>query len=55
MSARGRPDAAAEQATARGGSLLAGRYDLPFVPAALTNPSGAALTVIQLVIGSQGA
>jgi hypothetical protein len=46
MSARGRPDAAAE---------LAGRYDLPFLPAALTNPTGAAFTVIQLVIGSQGA
>jgi predicted enzyme related to lactoylglutathione lyase len=56
MSARGRPDAAAEKAAAGGGSLLAGRYDLPgFLPAVLSNPSGAAFTVSQLVIGSQGA
>jgi hypothetical protein len=56
MSARGRPDPAPEKAAARGGSLLAGRYDLPgFLPAVLTNPNDAAFTVSRLVIGSQGA
>jgi hypothetical protein len=39
-----------------GRSPLAGRYDLPgFLAAVMTIPNGAAFTVSQLVIGSQGA
>jgi hypothetical protein len=49
-------DAAAEKATALGGSVVAGPYDVPgFRQAVLTDPQGAAFTVSQLMTGSQGA
>jgi hypothetical protein len=55
MSARGRPDPAAEKAAARGAGLLVGRHNLPgFLVAVLTNPNDAPSAVSQLVIGSQG-
>jgi predicted enzyme related to lactoylglutathione lyase len=49
-------DAAAEKAAAMGGSMVAGPYDVPgFRQAVLADPQGAAFTVSQLMIASQGA
>ncbi len=48
--------AAAAKAAAMGGSVVAGAYDMPgFRQAVLADPQGAAFTVSQLVIASQGA